>query len=80
MDTGLRGKVVLVTGAQHGIGAATARAFAAEGAAVYIHYFRVQGGFDRGERADSPGLLTFLQRRAESAGAVVQEIRERGGP
>jgi 3-oxoacyl-[acyl-carrier protein] reductase len=79
MDTGLRGKVVIVTGAQHGIGAATAKAFAAEGAAVYIHYFRVQDGLDRGERADSPGLSVFLQGRAGSADSVVQEIRERGG-
>jgi len=79
MDTGLRGKVVIVTGAQHGIGAATAKAFAAEGAAVYIHYFRVQGGLDRGARPDEPVLSAFLQRRAESADSVVEEIRGRRG-
>ncbi|MPZ68362.1 MAG: SDR family oxidoreductase [Actinobacteria bacterium] len=38
MDTGLRGKGVLVTGAGGGIGGAVARAFAAEGAKVGIHY------------------------------------------
>jgi 3-oxoacyl-[acyl-carrier protein] reductase len=38
MDTGLRGKGVLVTGASGGIGAACARAFAGEGARVAIHY------------------------------------------
>ena len=32
IDTGLKDKVVLVTGAQHGIGAATAKAFATDGA------------------------------------------------
>jgi 3-oxoacyl-[acyl-carrier protein] reductase len=40
VDTGLAGKGVLVTGASGGIGAACARAFAAEGARVAIHYHR----------------------------------------
>ena len=38
MDTGLGGKGVLVTGAGGGIGSAVARAFAAEGARVGVHY------------------------------------------
>jgi 3-oxoacyl-[acyl-carrier protein] reductase len=38
MDLGLRNASVLVTGASGGIGAATARAFAAEGARVAVHY------------------------------------------
>jgi 3-oxoacyl-[acyl-carrier protein] reductase len=38
METGLAGKRVLVTGASGGIGAACARAFAAEGARVALHY------------------------------------------
>ena len=40
METGLGGKRVLVTGASGGIGSATARAFAAEGATVAVHYHR----------------------------------------
>ncbi len=40
METGLAGKRVLVTGASGGIGAACARAFAAEGASVFVHYHR----------------------------------------
>jgi 3-oxoacyl-[acyl-carrier protein] reductase len=40
MDTGLAGKRVLVTGASGGIGAACAKAFAAEGSRVAVHYHR----------------------------------------
>jgi 3-oxoacyl-[acyl-carrier protein] reductase len=40
METGLAGKRVLITGASGGIGAACARAFAAEGAVVVLHYHR----------------------------------------
>ena len=40
METGLAGHGVVVTGASGGIGSACARAFAAEGAQVLVHYHR----------------------------------------
>lgn len=39
-DTGIVDTVALVTGANHGMGAATARALAAEGASVFVTFFR----------------------------------------
>jgi len=38
VDSGLRGKRVLITGGSGGIGAACARSFAAEGAEVVVHF------------------------------------------
>jgi 3-oxoacyl-[acyl-carrier protein] reductase len=46
VDSGLAGKSVVVTGGSGGIGSACARAFAAEGAKVVVHYHQ---GRDRAE-------------------------------
>ena len=84
INTGLQGKVVLVTGANHGIGAATARAFASEGASVLINYLRLPPIEMPSENVaeDStlpPGLPLYNFRRSQSAEKVVEEIRAQGG-
>jgi 3-oxoacyl-[acyl-carrier protein] reductase len=77
METGLAGKEVLVTGASGGIGAACARAFAAEGARVAVHYHR---GRDRAETlAEELGGAPILNADLtveDDADALVDAARE----
>jgi 3-oxoacyl-[acyl-carrier protein] reductase len=69
----LAGRVALVTGANHGIGAATARALAASGAAVLLTYLRLAGQPYLGlpER--------YWRDRASDAAAVTDAISAAGG-
>jgi len=76
----LKDKVVLVTGANHGIGAATAKAFAAEGAAVFITYLSLplDVPFDENDMK-TPGEAVYRSNQAMSADEVVRDIRDNGG-
>ncbi|MDQ6793540.1 MAG: SDR family NAD(P)-dependent oxidoreductase [Chloroflexota bacterium] len=70
---GLDGRVALVTGANHGIGAATARELAAHGSAVGVMYLRLRDVPDPGTPA------TYATGRAGDAEPVVKAIRGLGG-
>ncbi|MFZ2055600.1 MAG: SDR family NAD(P)-dependent oxidoreductase [Candidatus Aminicenantales bacterium] len=85
LDTGLKDKVVIVTGANHGIGAATAVALAREGAKVFITYLRLRpfeyGGVEDEEanKAVEPGRAYYYKTLTRSADAVIQAIKDLGG-
>lgn len=73
IDTRLTGKVALITGANHGIGAATAISLAAEGVAVFLTYKRL-------EPLNEPAYPDAYDRaRSGSADEVVARIRAAGG-
>jgi 3-oxoacyl-[acyl-carrier protein] reductase len=71
----LGGHVAIVTGANHGIGAATAEILAARGAAVMITFLRMLEPADPGRNLPPP----YDDARAADADAIVARIRAAGG-
>jgi 3-oxoacyl-[acyl-carrier protein] reductase len=69
----LQGRDALVTGANHGIGAAIARTLADHGAGVVVTYLRLHDEPD-------PGVPTaYADARSQDAGDVLQAVRAGGG-
>jgi 3-oxoacyl-[acyl-carrier protein] reductase len=67
------GHTAIVTGANHGIGAATAQALAGRGCAVLCTFLRV-------DDPDDPGTpQAYRDHRAQDATAVIARIRDGGG-
>jgi 3-oxoacyl-[acyl-carrier protein] reductase len=70
---GIEGRVAIVTGANHGIGAATAAALAGQGASVLLSFLRVD------DPAGDVAVEAYRTNRARDAAPVVRAIRDAGG-
>jgi 3-oxoacyl-[acyl-carrier protein] reductase len=85
IDTGLKDRVVIVTGANHGMGAATAKTFAEQGAKVLVTYYRfaaeAYGEISEEEiaKATTTGRAYYCKMQTQTADHVVAVIEKLGG-
>jgi 3-oxoacyl-[acyl-carrier protein] reductase len=80
----LKGKKVLVTGASSGIGAATAVAFARQGAFVGVHYFQTEDGAkatlaEVKKHSDGCMLKADVRDETQVAEMVAAFVKQAGG-
>lgn len=84
IDPQLENKVVLITGANHGIGAAAARALAAQGAKVFITFYREPTPYSPEQLAAARqtgmgGEPFYTAMQQQPAELIVTRIRLQGG-
>src|SRR5438876_11370607 len=96
METGLRGKTVLITGASQGMGPATAEAFAAEGARLAMcarnqktleaaqaeigSRHKTEVMVEAVDVTDADKLRRFVAAAAEQFGGIDVAVANAGGP
>lgn len=84
IDPQLEGKVAIVTGANHGIGAATAKALAAQGTKVFIAYYLPDCPYSEQEleearRVGVGGAPLYCAMQQQSAEDILNAIHSCGG-
>jgi 3-oxoacyl-[acyl-carrier protein] reductase len=84
IDPNLKNKIVLITGANHGIGAASARAFAGQGAKVFITYYRdpsdvSQQELEQAVQTGQGGPLLYHAMQQQTGEALAASIQSQGG-
>ena len=84
IDPQIGGKVALITGANHGIGAAAAKAFAAQGCKVFVTYYRDACRYSEAElqqarEAGAGGDVLYRAMQQQPADPLVRQILEQGG-
>ncbi|NVM03692.1 MAG: SDR family oxidoreductase [Candidatus Helarchaeota archaeon] len=83
IDTGLKGKTAIITGANnpYGIGAAIARLLASQGVNIFLHYYSHDVNFPISESPNSQnttGLYFYFEQQKKNADEVIKSVQEFG--